>query len=255
MAIKSKTRKILWAKSGNRCALCRIELVQNEIQEDNVIIGEECHIVSSSKENGPRGQEILHCKDFDDYDNLILLCANDHKRIDTMVDIYPVDKLILIKKMHEEWVKETLSIDPTTFTNDRFKITCLKKVESGAELVKIIDGAHAFMFDNDHLKTSSEVKIIPPLFDLLEEYGDVLDLMSFSDKAQLGLDLTDTIQKIENLEFILFGIKRNVKLRNEKKKNMGRWDMATVVAVRNDNPGIVDGYLITKTPDQYRFKI
>ena len=47
MAITSKTRKELWAKSGNRCAICKKELV-NQISEDDgsFIIGDECHIIS-----------------------------------------------------------------------------------------------------------------------------------------------------------------------------------------------------------------
>jgi hypothetical protein len=41
MAITSKTRKELWAKSGNRCAICKKELV-NQISEDDgsFIIGD-----------------------------------------------------------------------------------------------------------------------------------------------------------------------------------------------------------------------
>lgn len=254
MGISTRTRKSLWAKSGNRCAICRLELVQDEEGEENLIIGQECHIVSS-KTDGPRGDQQLHCNDFDDFENLLLLCANDHKRIDTLIDIYSVDKLVKLKESHEEWVKSTLSADPLTFTNDKFRISSLKKIESGSELIKLIDGAHAFMFDNDNLKTKEEVKLIPPLLDLLKEYRDILDMMSFTEKAELGLDLDETIKKIEGLGFEIFGHKRNVKLRNENKEDMGRWDMTTVVIVRNDNPGIIDGFLITRTPDQYRFKI
>lgn len=46
MPISSKTRKILWAKSGNRCAICKIELIHQEKgSTDKTVIGEECHIV------------------------------------------------------------------------------------------------------------------------------------------------------------------------------------------------------------------
>jgi len=111
------------------------------------------------------------------------------------------------------------------------------------------------MFDNDDLKTKEEVELIPSLFDLLKEYGDVIDLMGFKEKADLGLELNNSIKEIEKLGFLIFGLKRNVRLRNEEKKDMGRWDLTTIVIVRNDNPGIVDGFLITRTPYQYRFKI
>jgi hypothetical protein len=254
MAITTRTRKSLWAKSGNRCAICRLELVQYEEGEGNLIIGQECHIISS-KPYGPRGNQKLHCSDFDDFENLILLCANDHTRIDTFTDIYTVEKLIKLKKSHEEWVKSTLSVDPVAFTNDKFKISSLKKVESGSELIKIVDGAHAFMFDNDELKTKEEVELIPSLFDLLKEYDDVIDLMGFKEKADFGLELNDSIKEIEKLGFLIFGLKRNVRLRNEEKQDMGRWDLTTIVIVRNDNPGIIDGFLITRIPYKYRFKI
>lgn len=126
MGISTKTRKSLWAKSGNRCAICRLELVQYEEGEENVIIGQECHIVSS-KQDGPRGDQKLHCSDFDDFENLLLLCANDHKRIYTLTEVYAADKLVQLKKSYEDWVKSTLSADPITFTNDKFKISSLKK--------------------------------------------------------------------------------------------------------------------------------
>ncbi len=74
MAITDKTRKALWAKSGNRCLLCRIELVQEtDNTTETLIIGEECHIVSK-KGKGPRGAVEFN-GDFDGYDNLFLsLC-------------------------------------------------------------------------------------------------------------------------------------------------------------------------------------
>ena len=36
MAITSKTRKELWAKSGNRCAICKKELVHQISQEETL---------------------------------------------------------------------------------------------------------------------------------------------------------------------------------------------------------------------------
>ena len=53
MGISSKTRKNLWAKSGNRCSICKIELFSKKKGKDEFNIGEECHIISSNT-NGPR---------------------------------------------------------------------------------------------------------------------------------------------------------------------------------------------------------
>ena len=54
MAITNKTRKLLWGRSGNRCAFCKIELVAEKDHNNvNLNLGEECHIISS-KIKGPR---------------------------------------------------------------------------------------------------------------------------------------------------------------------------------------------------------
>ena len=107
MAITSKTRKELWAKSGNRCAICKQELV-NQISEDDgsFIIGDECHIISSSTE-GPRYKPGI--EDYDSYDNLLLLCKNHHREIDENCTSYTEELLHYIKTSHENWVKETLN--------------------------------------------------------------------------------------------------------------------------------------------------
>ncbi len=111
MSISVKTRKILWGRSGNRCAICKIELVLEKDDFNRILnIGEECHIISE-KTTGPR-HEIIQEFDYDDYDNLLLLCCNHHTEIDEKIEKYPKEKLTAIKIEHENWVKENL--DQTT---------------------------------------------------------------------------------------------------------------------------------------------
>ncbi len=250
MAIKSRTRKVLWAKSGNRCALCRLELVQDIEGSDNLILGEECHIISG-KENGPRGKIGSNNRNFDDYDNLILLCTNDHTRIDSLTEIYDKEKLKKIKFDHEEWVKATLSIDPLYFTNDKFKVISLKRMKTGKELVSIFDGSHATLFDDSTI--NSKENIIPDLFDNLKEYVEVFDLMSFKEKAVLGDDLDETIKEIEQLGFLLFAIKRKFKTGGNKDSLPLNFVLATLVIVESNNPGIVGEFIIMKTPVKFNF--
>ena len=41
MGITDKTRKLIWGKSGNRCAMCRHELfVEATLEDDESIIGD-----------------------------------------------------------------------------------------------------------------------------------------------------------------------------------------------------------------------
>ena len=97
MAITDKTRKILWAKSGNRCSICKKELINKISEEGDFIVGEECHIISSQP-NGPRHKENI--ENYDTYENLILLCRNHHKEIDSNVSTYTEEILQYIKTNH-----------------------------------------------------------------------------------------------------------------------------------------------------------
>jgi predicted restriction endonuclease len=106
MPITDKTRKNLWAKSGNRCAICKKELFSNVEKQKDTNIGEECHIISS-KFNGPRYKSGI--TDYDVYDNLILLCRNHHKIIDDLTDTYTEEVLRYFKLNHENWVSASLN--------------------------------------------------------------------------------------------------------------------------------------------------
>lgn len=247
MAITDRTRKALWAKSGNRCLLCRIELVQRiDDEADNLIVGEECHIVSE-KGKGPRGT-VEFAGDFDSYDNLFLCCANDHKRVDELTDIYTADKLRLFKTIHETWVRTTLERDATAFANDKQNIKSLPKIISGKQLVEIVNGAHMFDFDHDELKTENEANEIGGLFEELKDYGDILSDLGFSEVAKWGLHLNEEIEKLEQMGFVLFGLRRKLRLHNNKKDDMGIFETASLIAVRKDNPCIVGDFLIAKFP-------
>ena len=107
MNIKEKERKQLWAKSGNRCAICKKELFHSNEDGTDFNIGEECHIISRMP-NGPR--HIPNMNNYDTYDNLILLCCEHHKEIDdnNNIALYPPQRLRQIKEEHEKWVRESL---------------------------------------------------------------------------------------------------------------------------------------------------
>ncbi|MDE1312705.1 hypothetical protein MCX36_20400 [Vibrio aestuarianus] len=73
MAISDKTRKILWGKSGTKCAICKQSLVfERTTQDSESVVGEECHIVSGAKK-GPRSDPEFPRDKIDDVSNLILV--------------------------------------------------------------------------------------------------------------------------------------------------------------------------------------
>ena len=76
--MRDKDIKILWGRSGNRCAICKIELTPDG---DEYTLGEMAHIVARSSD-GPRGSVEISDGEIDDYSNLILLCPTHHAEID-----------------------------------------------------------------------------------------------------------------------------------------------------------------------------
>src|SRR5215475_5633875 len=107
MGISLKTHKILWARSGNMCAICKNELIVDSIDlnDDPSVTGDEAHIIAR-KETFTRGDyDSLTPEQRDHYSNLILLCKTHHKQIDDQPAHYTVERLREIKSTHEREVK------------------------------------------------------------------------------------------------------------------------------------------------------
>lgn len=131
MSISLKTHKILWGKSGNRCAFpdCRVELAMNSLfTDDPSVVGQEAHIVAR-KSDGPRGQHDVSHDRRDLYSNLILLCSVHHKIVDDNPNEYTVEILHEFKSNHEKWVTENLSNDENKEKIDLAYISYLVDIE------------------------------------------------------------------------------------------------------------------------------
>ena len=104
MAISDYTRKVLWARSGNGCAVCKQALVAAATDTDReAVVGDECHIVSGSP-GGPRYDAAFPAEEVDAYENLILLCKVHHKQVDDQPVEFDAARLRALRRRHEEWV-------------------------------------------------------------------------------------------------------------------------------------------------------
>jgi hypothetical protein len=141
MAILLKTRKMLWGRAANRCAICRRELVVDESETDDPsVVGEECHIVAQSVD-GPRGNSDLALEKRDTYANLVLLCNVDHKIVDDQPGKYSIAELISIKATHEKWVRDTLGFDAPRQTDDEVYAGYIEEWATRMQLDKWTDWA------------------------------------------------------------------------------------------------------------------
>ena len=236
MAITDKTRKTLWARSGNRCAMCRVELVAEKNEhERNLNLGDECHIISE-KNNGPRHISNNE-KDYDDYENLILLCKNHHRTIDELWETYTADLLRTIKSNHESWIKD--AIDRADSKIKPRKI--LQRITTGKQIVDIIREVAAYQFDHDEFNSQQETDFVSDFLQNIQEWGELSGFGDFEigRQVQLAFDLNKDLGELEKRGFYLFGERKKSKMTNANKEDLGVWDIAVLVVLRQDNPQII----------------
>jgi hypothetical protein len=234
MAITHKTRKFLWAKSGNTCAFCKTQLISNNMDSTEFNIGEECHIISS-KPTGPR--HVADLKDYDNYENLLLLCKNHHKEIDELVDTYTEELLRYIKTNHENWVKKVIAEAAEEKQKDQ-KPKFLMRITSGKDLFNIVNEVHAYNTDYEDAKDSAEAQFIGDFIQTLIDYGDISSMLEPYDKVQIGFELQKVLDDLDQKGYYVFGEKTpNAILPQISKKD--KWTVANVVVRKKENPEII----------------
>lgn len=95
-SIPTKILRELYVKSGNRCARCQMALYTNT----GSWIGEIAHIEAVNPD-GARYNYILSNAQVNAFDNLILVCCNCHKEMDSNESLYTVEFLKDMKRKSE----------------------------------------------------------------------------------------------------------------------------------------------------------
>jgi len=135
MVIKERDKLIVFARCGNRCSFseCNQVIAFKEDSDIYANTGELAHI-KGDKPDAPRYDFNQPEKERNSPDNLILLCGTHHKIVDDQPDIYTVEKLIKLKKQHEEWVISQYSknINELTFA----ELEVIKKFIEHTEVIE-----------------------------------------------------------------------------------------------------------------------
>src|SRR5215469_9859812 len=149
MPLTTRDRKLLWARAGGVCTLCKSRLTEDAKGNDrDVVLGEEAHIVSEEP-NGPRYRPMPK-EEVDTYANLLLLCPSDHKIVDEQVTYYTEQRLHTLKREHEQWVQYRFSPTPPPIRvrdPEAGKPIALRLIETGKELMSIASHKHAIHHD------------------------------------------------------------------------------------------------------------
>jgi hypothetical protein len=251
MSIKVKTRKVLWSKSGNRCAICKRQLVQRlPRQKSDFIVGEECHIISS-KSDGPRGKHKI-LSDFDTYDNLILLCANDHKLIDEFPETFTVEIVESLKINHENWIEAAIEKDIEEYLKTTNNIELLDEIKVTSNIDIIVQGSHFYFYDLTSITDENMSIEASELFDNLRDYADIYSDIEISSRTRCLIDYLKTIKQLNEKGIKFFGksIVREYSILNIPKS---KYKIAMIIAFEvSSNPkSIQNGKLMIQLPENF----
>lgn len=239
MAITDHVRKVLWANSGNRCAMCRRELVVLGEQDGHSIVGQECHIVSS-RPAGPRFGEDVPGGDLDGHDNLILLCASDHTLIDQAVLEYPVERLCQMKAAHEAWWKVTLNARTRAPVEVRHgAVPILVEVTNARELLSIVVGAKDSSLESEDPADEEELLEVSGFLQNLHDYGDIWDDLEPASRMRATFDLGRELEAIRASGWRVFGALAHGTISGGDGPPSS-WDSAYVRLARQGSPSIMD---------------
>lgn len=209
MPISDRNRKVLWARSGNRCAFCKKKLVVEKTALDaESVVGEECHIVSAAS-NGPRFESKFPADSIDAVENLVLLCATDHKMIDDQFETYTANEIRSIKQEHEKWVEDKLEdkSNPPSVRIRRISENMperLTRVSSGKDLFTMILGTFARCTDHDTNLSDDEVELVGGFMQEVSDWGDIGDDLEPIERVRTAKRLQHLIQELEAKGFYVF---------------------------------------------------
>jgi hypothetical protein len=243
MAISDKTRKVLWGRSGNRCAICRQRLVVDETDADaESVVGDECHIHSGAP-NGPRHEAAADPQSIDALANLLLLCRVHHKMVDDQFETYTAELLRSIKANHEQWVedrfKEESGYPPIRIRRSKDEIPeRLLPVESGAELFNLGTGCHGSYQDHNDDLNDEEVEIVGGFLQNLSDWVDIANHLEPMDKVRAKKSLSDELQELRSKGFLVFAAKERQRIEGGLGGPSNFFVLHVTVAREND-PNIV----------------
>ena len=243
MAISDKNRKILWARSGARCAICRHLLIFDSTEKDSEsVVGEECHIISGANK-GPRSNSEYPRDEINAVENLLLLCRVHHKQIDDQVETYSPELLRALKSNHEKWVESQLSQDekPTgvhriqdNIPNKLFQIT------SGKQLLELSVNSNGCYKDYPEGLTADEIDLVGGFIQLVIDWGEIAGELGTSEKMKADKSVQEALDELISKGFLAFAAEEMQELisHNQIKSDFGVFHLT--IAKKDDSAVIYE---------------
>jgi len=218
-------------------------VVDSTPHDDESVVGDECHIVSSRPE-GPRYDATYPAEHLDAYQNLILLCRTHHKQVDDQTATFSADILRQMKSNHEVWVSERLE-DPERPKPVRLRRikqnipSFLSRLTTGKEVLDLVSNAMGYSFDHDELKSQQEVELVGGFLQTVQDWGEVSAGMESGERVQTAYSLTASLRELEENGFLAFGAREVQLLEGGIHAVPSSWPIAILRILRRDNAEIL----------------
>lgn len=183
MAVTARNKRVVWALSGARCAVCKKPLVQQADEAGAYsFVGDVAHIYAT-RDGGPRANASLAAAERDHPDNLFLLCLDHHKIVDDHPKIYTAEKLVELRDNHLCWVCGKLE-NGIPWTSDiyNFYYLNLPRILMLAEIAGVrVDDHSLFCIDDLGKLTGGYIPFIRSIKPVIESvHPNVMTLDSLS---------------------------------------------------------------------------
>jgi hypothetical protein len=213
MPLSVRDRKLLWARAGGVCALCKSHLTTVAKSGDrDVVLREEAHVVSEEP-NGPRFRPMPR-KEVDSYANLLLLCPSHHKIVDEQVSYYTEQRLQTLKRKHEQWVKDRVSPTiPAIKIRDpeEGKPVMLQRIDTGIELMNVLAYTLATHHDNPDPRSIQKAELIGRFLQNASDYRDIWDEIEPSGRIQADFSMSGEITRLREAGLVAYaGVKKHI---------------------------------------------
>jgi hypothetical protein len=163
--------------------------------------------------------------------------------IDDQPDTYSASVLQALKANHEKWVSSSLTeekgILPVRVRRIKGNIpTHLLRLTSGRAILSIVDGALAFAFDHDELRSPAEVDLIGAFLQEAQDYGDLSGDLEAGDHVRVAFEISARLEQLEQAGFWVFG-GREVRRLEGGVGSPSAFPVAILEVLRAENPEIV----------------
>ena len=83
--------------------------------------------------------------------------------------------------------------------------THLIRLTSGRAVLAVVDGASAFTFDHDELKSQCEVELVSGFLQEAQDYGDLSTDLDAGNRVKAAFEMTARLEELEQAGFWVFG--------------------------------------------------